>query len=132
MNYPTWPLMGDDYIPDVIRDGDNWNTSNFLLYDKSGFAPALAQFVHRNLAYIITLTMLIFSIRWYRAVETDFQWISWALIGIIVVQVVLGILTLINSIGHIPVFYGAMHQGIGILFFTFLLYINQVSRSLRI
>lgn len=132
LNYPTWPLMNGSFIPEILMNVDNWNTGNFLLYDKSGFMPALVQFIHRNLAYIIMLLVAIFALQWKKISESEWHWISWGLIGIIVVQVALGILTVINSIGSIPVLLGALHQGVGILFFTFLIYINQVIKPIKI
>jgi len=51
------------------------------------------------------------------------------LLGIIVVQVWLGIMTLLNSIGSIPVLYGAFHQGIGIILITFLYYLYRKTTS---
>ena len=132
LNYPTWPLMNGSFIPDILMQSGNWNADNFLLYDKSGFMPALVQFVHRNLAYVIAVLLTIFALRWKKATDSEWHWISWGLIGIIVVQVGLGILTVINSIGSIPVLLGALHQGVGILFFTFLLYINQVIKPIKI
>ena len=132
MNYPTWPLMNGRFIPEILMNADNWNAGNFLLYDKSEFMPALVQFVHRNLAYVIAVFVIIFALRWKRRASSAWHWISWGLIGIIVVQVGLGILTVINSIGSIPVLMGALHQGVGILFFTFLIYINQITEPIKI
>lgn len=127
--YPTWPTMHGDWIPAILLDGSHWNLNNFLLYDKSGFMPALVQFVHRNLAYIITIIGMVFVLQWHRHQPANWRWVGIALVGIIVVQVTLGILTLINSKGMIPVGYGALHQGVGILFLTFLFYLQAITRQ---
>ena len=132
MSYPTWPMMHGQYIPEVLQHGENWNTSNFMMYDKSGFMAAFVQFIHRNLAYIIAVLVLVFAIRWMKTNSSEWHWISWVLIGIIVVQLGIGILTLLSSIGSIPVFFGALHQGLGIMFFTFLIYIHQVMKPIKI
>ena len=91
--------------------------------------PALGQFIHRNLAYLLLIIVILFSIRWLRNVQRSWGWVAWVLIGIIVVQASLGILTLIYSIGEIPVLYGTLHQSVGILFLNFLIYIDKVSIS---
>ena len=124
-NYPTCPFTHGEYLPDILLDSAQWNTDNFLMYDSSGFMPALVQFIHRNLAYIILgLVMLMaFNLKGDRL-----RWMGLLLVGIIVVQVVLGILTLVNSLGSIPVFYGVLHQAVGILFITSLFYIKLITK----
>lgn len=122
--YPSWPLMNDQWIPDIVWHGSHWNIDNFLFYDQSGFIPTLVQVIHRNLAYLIVLFVLVFSYRWIKSQNSQLHWVAYTLFGIIIVQVLLGILTLIGSHGSIPVFYGVLHQGVGILTLTFLFYIN--------
>lgn len=128
LSYPTWPLMHGELIPEVIRDGDNWTVANFLFYDKTGFMSALVQVVHRNLGYLIAILVIVFSIKWWRTAPVNWKWISVALVGIIVVQAGLGIMTLLKSIGSIPVMYGALHQVVGIIFLTFLIYWYQSTK----
>ena len=122
--YPSWPLMNDRWIPEIIFDTSHWNVDNFLLYDKSGFMPTLVQVIHRNLAYLIAVFALVFSYRWIKSQNSQLHWVSYILFGIIIVQVVLGIQTLLGSHGSIPVLYGVLHQGLGILTLTFLFYIK--------
>ena len=126
LSYPTWPMMNGSWLPSIVLDKNQWNENNFLLYDKTGFVPALVLFVHRNLAYLLVILIIIFSIKWYRLQEAKWRWVTFVLLGIIVVQVGLGILILLNSKGSIPVFYGSFHQGVGILFITFLVYLHLI------
>lgn len=121
LNYPTWPLMNGNWIPDVILNSAYWNLNNFLLYDKSGFMPALVQFIHRNMAFVLFILICIFSFQWYKS-DAKWRWLSYLLLGIIVVQISLGILTLLNSTGKIPVILGTLHQGTGILLVTTIFY----------
>lgn len=124
LNYPEWPLIGGQWIPSIILDPKHWNIDNFLLYDKSGFMTALVQFMHRNLAYLLFIVVSVFAVRWYLVNNGIWQWLSYILLGIIVVQISLGILTLIHSVGYIPVVYGSLHQGVGILFIATLFYMH--------
>lgn len=121
--YPTWPTMHGEWIPSIILDLSHWNADNFLLYDKSGFMAALIQFLHRNLGYGLAILIFIFLMKKQSA---GWQWIRPVLLGIIVAQVLLGILTLLNSTGSIPVLYGSLHQAVGILLLTFLIYLSRV------
>ncbi|HUR31825.1 MAG TPA: COX15/CtaA family protein [Saprospiraceae bacterium] len=125
LNYPTWPLMHGEYLPSILLDKSHWNIDTFLLYDQSGFMAAFVQFIHRNLAYLIASLVFLFSVKWIVETPSNLHWIAWVLIGIIVVQLGLGIITLLKSIGSIPVLFGALHQGIGILLVTFLIFIYQ-------
>jgi cytochrome c oxidase assembly protein subunit 15 len=124
LNYPTWPSMNGNWIPEVLFDATLWNMDSVLFYDQSAFMSALVQVIHRYMGYFIALIIIGFSIRWFRFKEVNLHWVAYTLVGIIVVQVLLGILTLTGSKGSIPVLYGSLHQSIGILFLTFLFYIN--------
>jgi len=128
MLYPTWPSMNGQWVPSIIMDRAHWNLDNFLLYDQSGFMPTLVQFIHRNLAYLLVFMFAGFIVKWLQLPNQKWRWIAVAMCGIIVVQVSLGILTLINSIGHIPVLLGSAHQGVGILLITFLFYLHLIAK----
>ena len=93
--------------------------------------PALIQFLHRNVAYLIVLAGFLFAIKWNKVSSGQWQWIGYTLVGIIVVQVILGILTLLNSYGSIPVLYGVLHQGFAIVLITFLFYIYLITKPLK-
>lgn len=131
INYPTWPLMNGSYIPDIITTADNWSIDNFLLYDQTGFMAALVQFMHRNLGYLLFIMIVFFAVNWLKKLNRKWSWTSYVLLGIIVVQVLLGILTLLNSTGSIPLLLGVLHQAIGIILFTFTIYLYMISRSLN-
>lgn len=125
LNYPTWPKMQQEWVPSILFEKSHWSIDDFLLYDRSGFMSALVQFLHRNTAYLIAILGIIFLLQWIRRNPKQTYWMVYTLLGIIVVQVLLGILTLIGSIGSIPVFFGAAHQAIGILLLTFLFYLMK-------
>jgi len=127
--YPTWPAYHGDWIPPIILDGSHWNTDNFLLYDKSGFMPALVQFVHRNLAYMILVIVVWYCIRWYQYFTKGPLAPALGLVGIIIVQITLGILPLIGSIGEIPLWFGVLHQGFGILLLALEVYIYLIIKN---
>ena len=124
LNYPTWPMMNGEWIPGVLLDNTHWNIDSFLLYDQGGFMAAFVQLVHRSLAYLLFVSVMWFVIQWIRSRPKESHWVPYCLVGIIVVQVLLGIFVLLGSKGSIPVLYGVLHQGVGILFLTFLFYIR--------
>lgn len=132
LNYPTWPDMHGEWIPAIVLDGSHWRADHFLMYDQSGFMPALVQVVHRHLGYLLFVMVVVFVVRWIKEQPGQFGWMAWSLLGIIIAQITLGILTLVFSIGSIPVLYGSLHQGVGILFIAFLFYIRLTISVKRI
>lgn len=120
--FPTWPGMRGSFIPTILKMRNHWTTDDFLFYDQSGFMPALVQFLHRNTAYLILAFSVYWLLQWRKRLNTHELKYPLILLGIIVVQSAFGILTLINSVGSIPVFFGVVHQGIGILFLTYVFF----------
>jgi cytochrome c oxidase assembly protein subunit 15 len=128
--YPTWPKMNQQWIPETILNPAHWSGSNFLLYDQSGFMPALSQFLHRFNAILIFILMVVFAILFGKKTK-QINGISLSLLGIIVVQIVFGVLTLLGSIGSIPVFSGILHQGTGILLLLLTFYYLVQSKNIQ-
>jgi len=62
MIYPTWPKIGDSWIPAVLTDFSHWTYTNFGKYDEHHFLPALVHFLHRNLAYLILCFAFFFEV----------------------------------------------------------------------
>jgi len=121
--YPSWPDMNGHFIPDVLLNGLNYNWTNLTNYDKFVFAPALVQFTHRILAYILLLlTAYMFFKNRSIYHRTAKFWLD-ASFGLVLLQILLGILTLLNVEGGIPLLYGVLHQLVGILFFISLLFL---------
>jgi len=126
--YPTWPDMNGAFIPAVLLDPERWAWDSFIQYDSNPFFPALIQLVHRTSAYVIVMLSVIYI---YRLVNLPSVWPSmriaiWSLVGILFIQVVLGVLTLISSIGVIPVLLGVLHQGVAIMLLSVALWMAYV------
>ena len=98
--YNSWPLMGNSYFPD-----DN-NIIN--LFKLSAFSdPSLVQFIHRNLAYVITLFYLFMIYKIFRNKIYEL-YKSISILGFfIILQIVLGIYTVIYGA---QIYIAAMHQ----------------------
>ena len=110
--YNTWPLMGNYYFPD-----DNRFFNLFKLNALSD--PSLVQFIHRNLAYLI---LGIFVINLYFVINNKlfkFYKILKILGAILIVQIILGILTVINGAQMV---LASMHQISSIALISFSIY----------
>jgi cytochrome c oxidase assembly protein subunit 15 len=113
--YPTWPDMRGEYVPAVLLDAGHWQLSSFLEYDTNPFMPALIQFLHRNTAYILTVIVLWFSWKGRNQGMSADKGFWSLLLGLLALQVTLGIVTLINCIGSVPVDLGVYHQACAVL-----------------
>ena len=112
----SWPDYNGSAIPSDISAFSNWTVYNFNYYEESGFLVSLVQFLHRNLAYVIFIYAFVILFRkgwiYIRSIEGR-SYLSFVIL--LIAQVVIGILTLINSIGIVPVFYGVLHQAFAVL-----------------
>ena len=114
--YPTWPSMNGEAIPQVLKLTENWTWANMINYDSYLFAPALIQFTHRLLAYVLlVLTFVLFFKLKNKLEKISRVWLNYTTI-LIVVQLVLGILTIVNVEGKIPLILGVSHQLVGLLY----------------
>lgn len=109
--YPTWPDMQGQFIPEILLQGEAWNWKNFINYDSNAFMSAFVQFFHRNIGYLISLLILLFVYRLFKTgISGILKKVALLMLGMLIIQVLLGIFTLINSIGIIPVSLGVLHQ----------------------
>jgi len=121
--YPSWPDMNGRFIPEVLLNSTNWTWLNLTNYDTLIFAPALVQFTHRLLAYLLLLLVAYMYFKYRFQVHKIAKfWLDTSFI-LIIFQLILGILTVLNINPGIPLFYGVLHQLVGILFFISLLFL---------
>lgn len=128
LSYPTWPTMNGAWVPKELFDPSNWTWSHFIQYDTNPFFPAVVQFAHRTLAYILSVGIVLWFFWVKNLGDTHWKRMNMALLLVLVVQICLGIFTLLNSVGDIPVLWGSLHQGVGILLISILFY--QVHRAI--
>lgn len=123
--YPTWPDMNGVIVPGLLIDAAHWNIGSFIQYDSNPFFPALVQFLHRSTAYMISIISLITAYKVLRDADTSkgMRKVVWLFLAVLSIQVSLGILTLIHSIGYVPVLLGVLHQGVAIVLLSIVLWI---------
>ena len=98
--YNSWPLMGNSYFPD-----DNKFVNLFKLSALSD--PSLVQFIHRNLAYFITLFYIFILFKIYKNKLNELYKTINVLGFFILLQVILGIFTLLYGA---QIYIASMHQ----------------------
>ena len=115
--YQTWPFMGYSYLPNDINFIDLKNFFNFSQH-------SLVQFYHRNLAYIITLYILILSYFIYKNKNFKLYKHINLLLIVLTIQIFLGIYTLVSGLN---IYLSSAHQICSVLlvFSTINLYYNH-------
>lgn len=115
--YPTFPDMNGQFMPKGMFSLDVfWR--NF--FENTGFV----QFTHRLLAYAITGLALVWGIISLKKVQSIvFKRSIYTLFVFILVQVLLGVLTVLYSRGEIPVLLGVLHQVGAVLVFSTVLWL---------
>ncbi|MBK8517909.1 MAG: COX15/CtaA family protein [Saprospiraceae bacterium] len=129
--YPTWPDMNGCYLPSILMDIKEWSSENFYNYDRNGFMPALIHFLHRNTAYVVFLTGCWLAYKLYYLGRMGFPLLkrtSVVLIFSLLFQVFIGIITVINSKGSIPILWGVLHQVGALLILSTLVFLFFVIR----
>ena len=98
--YNSWPLMGNTYFP---------NDSNLkdLLKLSALSDPSLVQFIHRNLAYLITIFYVFIFCKVYKNKISSLYRSVNTLGLLIILQIILGIFTVINGA---QIYIAALHQ----------------------
>lgn len=127
--YPTWPSMNGSWIPGILLDPDAWQWDAFVRYDENTFMPAFVQFAHRIVAYGLLLVVLILCFRlMYSGSRRLKNWSLW-LMGVVLIQVGLGILTVVSFQQGIPVLLASWHQtgGLVLLGSVYLVHMRELT-----
>ncbi len=126
--YPTWPDLNGAAIPAILLDPAQWSVENFIRYDETPFMSALIQLAHRTVAYLLTIMILWYVYRAIRIVDSRlFRGAAYVLISLLIIQVSLGILTLLHATAIVPVGLGVMHQAVALLLLANVLFIRYMA-----
>lgn len=134
---PTWPTINGSWIPDSLF------SRHPLLEDLAGNRITI-HFIHRGLAYLLVTLVIIWSVQAGRVIAGSvaggashsganaaggsgdgagaFRRLRWLPLALILVQVTLGICSLLTSPGIVPQHWGVfdwlaqLHQIVGLLF----------------
>jgi cytochrome c oxidase assembly protein subunit 15 len=118
----TWPDINGKFFPDYQH-----HLSNIAVFDN----PYIVHFIHRGLAYIVAFTVL-YGWWKFRSMHPAslFSKSSWLLPGLTLLQVVLGIFTVLNSTDtKTLVWLGTAHQFVAMLLLLSLVWVVYIVRS---
>lgn len=103
MIYNTYPLMQGKIIPEGLF------THSSILADIFENTTTI-NFIHRTLAFIVLTVIGITFFRFRKVDDSPIRTLLMALVICIVLQFLLGVITLLNGSGGIPLGWGVMHQ----------------------
>lgn len=119
----TWPDINGMWWPAGMF------TKGGLLTDITHNAITI-QFIHRGLAYLITILVVMW---WWKASEAPenslLHRIRYLPLLLVLLQVMLGVLTLLGSQVRIPLLQGILHQGVGMLLLLSLVWTLFLTRN---
>ncbi len=101
---PTWPDINGSYIPTSLTmyQGREMSFLSVLINN-----PIAVHFIHRNLAYLLSLLIIIWS---FKAAKQNssalFNRVKWIPLLLVFIQVALGIAAVLTSTGKVPQRWG--------------------------
>jgi cytochrome c oxidase assembly protein subunit 15 len=88
------------------------------------------QFIHRGLAYLICIPVLMWLWKSSKIAQNTLLF-KFRLVPVLILflQILLGVLTVLNTTGQIPLIYGVLHQFVGMLFLLSVVFTLFLSRE---
>jgi cytochrome c oxidase assembly protein subunit 15 len=109
--YPTWPDMNGQIVPSALFN-EPASTAGFTHYNTQDFwGRTFIQFLHRCTAYLLLILVFVFYFKSRKATTDKVFNIGLNLLPVaVLLQATIGILTVLNCVGKIPVAWGVLHQ----------------------
>jgi len=112
---PTWPDINGQFIPSGMAKAQEGLLN---LVDN----PITVHFIHRGIGYLLLIGFLVLTVQLYRIQATPLlRKLKWLPLSLVLLQVVLGILSVLTSTGIIPGVWGVfewmaqLHQLVAML-----------------
>lgn len=125
---PTWPTINGSWVPSNVH---SWGGRQFAGISFLTDNPLVVHFIHRNLAYIVTILIITWYWRTRKITGSSlFNTVKLLPLMIVLLQVVLGILTVLNPL-HPRTFLwlGVAHQFTAMLLLLSLLWTFYLLRT---
>jgi len=102
-----------------------------LDYEPQQSIKAVVQLLHRSMAWVLSALVVWLFLRIRRAAASArLRFGGNLLVGVLFLQFLLGVLTIVNCIGRVPMALGAIHQAGALVLLAVLLHVNyQFSKS---
>lgn len=129
--YPTWPDMNGEFIPHIVFNSPLFSVDEWVHYDRTGLAPAVIQILHRFTAYaLLLLGSALFYRLVYRGSNMRVSVAAKAFYAMLIIQALLGIITVVMCKGQIPLLWGVLHQAGAVILLTVTMVLRfEIKRS---
>ena len=124
----TWPTINGEWIPEKLFT-EKPLSINFI--DNT----TLIHFIHRGLAYLLFVLIVIWTVKLFRVKGSVlFEKTKWIPLAVVMLQLILGIVTVLTSTGIVPGHWGVfewmaqLHQLTGMLLLLSLVWILFIVR----
>jgi cytochrome c oxidase assembly protein subunit 15 len=109
----------------ALNAGTLTGVSQIIDYESETFVKAVVQLLHRGTAWLLAVLViyLFLKIKSSLSARRQLKLGNYLLMGMLITQVLLGILTVINSVGRIPLLWGVAHQAGALILLGSLLYV---------
>ncbi|MBP8725243.1 MAG: COX15/CtaA family protein [Saprospiraceae bacterium] len=121
---PDWPTIQGSWLPEGVFSLRAYSESVFNHYERSPEGPMIVQFWHRTVGYAIGLLACWLAVKMVRKYEGHWKISGMVLTLLILAQILLGVGTLVNSVGNIPLWWAVFHQITGIICLLYVLYLR--------
>lgn len=124
--HPHFPIfINGEYFWAALKSMQEDGMENLVDYEPHLFAKAVVQVLHRSTAWILTALVVFFYIKLRKKrLSNTLKNGTGLLILVLIVQTLLGIFTVINSVGRIPILFGVLHQAGALILFATMLFVN--------
>ena len=100
---PSWPDINGTYLPSFT----SYHGQHYAFFSSLVNNPFAVHFIHRNLAYLITLLIIVWTIKAIQIKGSPLlNTIKWLPLSLVVAQVGLGIAAVLTSIQRVPQRWG--------------------------
>jgi cytochrome c oxidase assembly protein subunit 15 len=109
--YPTWPDMNGEVIPKALFT-EPATAAGFVTYNaQDHWGRTLIQVLHRFTAYLLVVLVVYFFFKSRNITSDKIFSAGLTLFPVtVLLQAVIGIITVLNCTGNIPVAWGVLHQ----------------------
>lgn len=125
---PTWPSINGVWWPaDVHTYGNRHFSGLSFLFDH----PLVIHFIHRNLAYVLTVLVIIWSVKAFAVKGSSlFQKVKLLPLLMVLLQVILGVFTVLHAANpSLFLWLGVAHQFVAMLLLLSLVFMLYIIRS---
>ena len=116
---PTWPDINGEYFPSSMH---RFQDRPYTFFSSLVNNPITVHFIHRNLAYLITILIIAWTLAVIRKKTASlFATARWIPLLLVAIQVSLGIAAVLTSPGKVPQHWGVfewnaqLHQFVALL-----------------